>query len=325
MTELLVGPRLPDFRTLALDLALRARMKRPNRSTHVTAQSLHAGARRFREGVASPKLPPFVKIEATEIGGRPSEWVRASPAGARASDDASPQKVILYFHGGGFFMSSPELHRAMSWRLARAASCPVLAVDYRKAPDHAFPSWVDDAHAAYTHLLNEGYDAANIVFAGDSAGGNIALALAHRIRREKLPSPDALVLFSPWADLLCTGNTFRTKALRDAMFDADSVRALGRFLTRECDPYDPEVSPAYGDYADFPRMIVFAGSTEVFLDDARTVVSRARAAGSDASLYVYRHMPHVFPIFAGLIPRAKEAFERVRKFIAKEPLSAGSA
>jgi monoterpene epsilon-lactone hydrolase len=305
MTEHLVGPRLPELRALLLDVGLRRRMKRP--MTRVTGEGLRGHARHFRESMMSATSPPFVRVEHTRFAGRAAEWVVAS--------EQPSKKVVLYLHGGGFFMSSPAEHRPMTWRMARACSRRLLAIDYRKAPDHAFPAWLDDAFAAYTELLATGHAASDIVVSGDSAGGNIALALAHRLKREGVPMPDGLVLFSPWADLLCEGQTFRSNRRRDAMFDAESVRALGRYLTRECDPRDPEVSPIHGDFRGFPRMLLFAGSTEVFLDDARAVTTRARASGVDAELYVYRHMPHVFPMFAGVLPRAKGAFDLITRFV----------
>jgi epsilon-lactone hydrolase len=308
MFEHTVGPRLPELRALALDFALRTHMKR--KYAGITDEGLRTGAMRLRVAMARAKVPRFVQVEPTLAGGRPGEWVRAGVG--------QTQKVVLYLHGGGFYMSSPVEHRALTWRLSRACSRAVLAIDYRKAPDHRFPAWVDDAIAAYRHLLQGGHRAQDIVVSGDSAGGNIALALVHRIRREGLPMPEALVLFSPWADLLCEADSFRTNRLRDSMFDADSVRALGRYLTRGCDARDPEVSPAYADFRGFPRMLVLAGSTEVFLDDARNVVRRAHQAGVAAELYVFRHMPHVFPIFAAYVPRAKAAFDLVRKFVANE-------
>src|SRR5258706_16327509 len=119
--------------------------------------------------------------------------------------------------------------------------------------------------------------------------------------------PEGLVLFSPWADMLCQGRSHRWNLFRDAMFDPRSVRAMGLHLTRDCNPYDPEISPVYGDFRGFPRMLLIAGSTEVFLDDARSVTRRARAGGGDAALYTYRHMPHVFPIFGGVRPRPEKA------------------
>jgi acetyl esterase/lipase len=302
-----VGPWLPELRDLLVDASLRMNMKRA--TTEVTDWGLRRDARRFRERMMRGSSPPFVKIEPSTAAGRPAEWVTASERAQEA------KKVVLYLHGGGFFMSSPAEHRPLTWRMARACERRVLAIDYRKAPDHAFPSWLDDAFTAYGELLAQGHSPSDIVVGGDSAGGNIALALVHRLRREKVALPEALVLFSPWADLACGGETFRTKRLRDAMFDAASVRALGRYLTRACDVRDPEVSPIHADFTGYPRMLLFAGSTEVFLDDVRTVFKRARGAGVDAELFVYRHLPHVFPFFSKVIPRAKGAFTEVSRFV----------
>jgi acetyl esterase/lipase len=99
------------------------------------------------------------------------------------------------------------------------------------------------------------------------------------------------------------------------MFDGRAVRALGRHLARDRDGLDPELSPVHADFRGFPRMLLFAGSTEVFLDDARTVARRAKRAGVEVELYVHRHLPHVFPIFASVVPRAKGAFDVVRRFV----------
>lgn len=306
MTERIVGPLLPELRAIAVDLGLRFRMKKRSNGV-ITDDILRRDAKAFREGLAkSADVPPHVSIDETRIGDCGAEWVRVG--------ESDGSKVVLYFHGGGFFMSSPALHRPLTWRIARATSRPVLAVDYRMAPDHAFPAWLDDGIAAYSHLLAQGLRGEDILIAGDSAGGNIALSLTHRIRREKLPMPEGLILLSPWADLLCQGRSHRWNYFRDAMFDARGVRAVGRYLTRNCNPYDPEISPMYGDFRGFPKMLLFAGSTEVFLDDARTVTRRAKAAGVDVALYTYRHMPHVFPIFSGMIPRAKTAFDTITAF-----------
>ena len=305
MSEQVVGPWLPEARALLLDASLRMRMKRAS-SLAVTDEGLRRQALQFRRSMRGAVTPPFVKIERERFAGRPAEWVRT---------EEGAEKVVLYFHGGGFFMSSPEEHRPMTWRLARATRRRVLAIDYRKAPDHAVPAWLDDAFAAYEELLARGTAPADIVISGDSAGGNIALALAHRIRTRGVPAPDALVLFSPWADVLCEGATYDTNRRRDAMFDGHAVRALGRHLTRHVDGRDPEISPLRSDFQGFPRMLLFAGSTEVFLDDARTIARKAALAGVEAELYVYRHLPHVFPMFAGVLPRAKVAFEVVRRFV----------
>ncbi len=305
MTEHLVGPRIPELRAILLDVMLRTRVKR--QSMTVSEDGMRRQAVRFFASTRAQVTPPFVKIERGRVADRPVEWV--------STDGATEDKVVLYFHGGGFFFSSPEEHRPMIWRLAAATKRPVLAMDYRKAPDHAFPAWLDDAFAAYQHLLASGVRPEDIVVSGDSAGGNIALALVHRLRTRGVAVPGHLVVFSPWADMLCEAESFKTNLRRDAMFNGRAVAEMGRFLTRHCDPRDPEVSPIHADFRGFPPMLLFAGATEVFVDDARAVTKRAAAAGVSATLHVHRHLPHVFPIFAGVVPRAKSAFGVIREFV----------
>jgi len=306
MIEHVVGPSLPDLRTLVVDLVLRVRMKREGRRGPVTADGLRQSAAQLERASEGLRVPPFVTVERETIGPLEAEWLSVGKPGPG---------VVLYFHGGGFFMCSPRTHRAATWRLARATGRRVLAIAYRKAPDHAFPAWVDDGEAAFRWLLDRGYRPADVVLAGDSAGGNIALAVTHRLRRQGSPLPAGLILFSPWVDLACTGASYRKNARRESMFEADATRSLGEYLTRACGPRDPEASPVHADLSGFPRMLVFASSSEIFLDDARTIAARAHLAGVPAELHVYRNMPHAFPLLAGVLPRAKPAFETVARFV----------
>jgi monoterpene epsilon-lactone hydrolase len=306
MTELVVGSALPDLRTIVVDLVLRLRMKRGVASGPVTADGLRRSAAQLERASEGLRVPSFVTVEPEKIGPLEAEWL---------SVGKPSEGVVLYFHGGGFFMCSPRTHRPATWRLARATGRRVLAIAYRKAPDNAFPAWVDDGAAAFRWLLDAGHRPADVVFAGDSAGGNIALAVTHRLRRDGAPLPAGLILFSPWADLGCAGPSYRKNARRESMFKADATRSLGEYLTRECGPRDPEASPVHADLTGFPRMLLFASSSEIFLDDARTIARRAHRAGVPAELHVYRHMPHAFPVLAGYLPRAKAAFETVARFI----------
>jgi acetyl esterase/lipase len=124
-----------------------------------------------------------------------------------------------------------------------------------------------------------------------------------------------MILFSPWADLACEGKSYRRNERRDAMFHAKSVRATGAFLTRGNDPKHPEASPVHADLTGFPPMLLFAGTRELFVDDARAIARRAAASGVRADLHVYRHMPHVFPLLAGVLPRAKPAYDTIKRFV----------
>ena len=201
-SEKIIGPRIPDVRTVLLDVALRFRVKR-FAAAPVTESGLRKTAAAFRASAKDAHTPPFVGVTRVDIAGRTAEWVTATDR---------PEKVVLYFHGGGFFFSSPKEHRPLIWRLARATSRRVLAIDYRKAPDHAFPAWLDDAFATYEYALAQGIAPKDIVLAGDSAGGNIALALTHPLsRREGRRFSDAsrpvLAVGRPGVAL---GRTYRT-------------------------------------------------------------------------------------------------------------------
>jgi acetyl esterase/lipase len=310
MTEHLVGSRIPDLRTLVVGAVLRLRMKHRGKVGPITAAGLRRSAQAFEQGLGRAPLPPFVTVEPVDTPAVKGEWVSAGTA---------DQGVVLFFHGGGFVMGSPATHRSGTWRIARATGRRVLAIRYRYAPDHAFPAWIDDGVAAYRWLLEQGIAPGSILVSGDSAGGNMALAVTHRLRGEKLPMPGGLILFSPWGDLACASPSYRNNARTEAMFRTADVRATGAFLTAACDPRNPEVSPVHADLQGFPPILLFAGAGELFVDDARTIRRNAAAAGVKAELHVYRHMPHVFPLLAGVLPRAKPAYDTITRFASALP------
>jgi monoterpene epsilon-lactone hydrolase len=239
--EQMVGPAIPDLNTIMVDLALRFRMKRAVKSDRITADGLRRSAAKLARALEQEKVPPFVRLERTKVGEIDAEWIEVGET------KGAP---LLYFHGGGFYMCSPRTHRELTWRLSRATGRKVCAIEYRKAPDHVFPAWVDDGVAAFVWLLEQGHEANEILLGGDSAGGNIALAVTHRLRSKRMPLPGGLILFSPWADLGCEGASYVKNKRRDAMFQARAVRSLGAFLTQGHtlrDVRDPERSPIHAD------------------------------------------------------------------------------
>jgi acetyl esterase/lipase len=314
MIERRVGSRLPDFSQVRIDLALRRGKSLSRWPAVVDPDGLRRTAALFERENGISQVPSSVAIEPAQVGTLPAEWVTPRDVRERAP-------IVLYFHGGGFVKGSPRSYRPLSWRLAQGTERRILALEYRKEPDHPFPAWVDDGAMAFRWLLDRGHAPASIALAGDSAGGNIALAVTHRLRREGAPVPGALVLYSPWADLACEGASYRRNSFREAMVRAESTRSCGAYLTRGIDPRNPEASPVHADFTGFPPMLVFAGSREIFLDDARQVARRAAAAGVRTELHVFRHMPHAFPILAGLLPRARTAFTTTRRFLEELPRS----
>lgn len=301
----------PSLKARALSAALWIMMRRRQEQegdVPVTAERLReAAADAVSRTARNTKVPPFVRISPIDLGGLPAEQVVAG--------DTDPGKLVLYFHGGGYFMCSPAVHRPITWRIARAARCPVLAVDYRMAPDHAFPAWIDDGIAAWRWVLASGHDPAKVVFGGDSAGGNLVLAVLQQARAEGLPMPGAAFLLSPWTDLSCSGASLEGNRRRDPMFATPGVRALAGFLTQGHDPKNPLLSPLFADFRGFPPLLVHACSTELLRDDSRRLVVRAREAGVTVEYKEWHRLPHVFHLFAGLIPESALALRKIGDYV----------
>ncbi len=259
-------------------------------------------------GLYAARLPDFVHQESVQLGAFSGEWLRA---GARLSD----RKALLYLHGGGYFFSSAEHHRPITWRLSRATRRPVLAINYRMAPEHDFEHWREDAVTAYEHLLRRGYKPEDILIAGDSAGGHLTLVTLQTLRDRGLPLPRAALCISPWTDLANTAESHERNRWRDPMFPAPVVRRLASLYAQNRNPFDPLVSPLYGNFEGLPPLFIMAGSTEVLRDDARRAAGRALAAGVSVVYEEWHRMPHVFPMFAFFLPEGRRAYRHMSKFV----------
>jgi acetyl esterase/lipase len=268
-------------RVLHVARAMLARDPTPARVRMLSAQlsrAAHVVARRESYEASAPF--PIEEARAW--------WVR--PAGV--SDAA----VILYFHGGGFVAEARAIHDPLLAAICRAALARGLMLDYRLAPEHPFPAATDDGFAAWHHLLSSGVDPERVVFAGDSAGGNLAVVTAMRARDEGLPLPAALVLISPLLDLTFSGESMARNDGIDPFFRAATVRMVTEYYAKGLDHRDPRLSPLFGRTEGLPPAMLLAGSTEVLLDD--TLRFAAKLQGARAS--VWHGMAHVFPAMRGL-------------------------
>jgi acetyl esterase/lipase len=241
------------------------------------------------------------------LGGVSVEWTRVPAA----------RGVVYYCHGGGYLVGSPVAYRRFADRLARSTGHDVAMIDYRLAPEHPFPAATDDAFAGYGALLAAGHDPATIVVAGDSAGGGLALATLLRIVESGLALPAGAVLLSPWTDLAATGASVRENALADPMLPASRIAEAAAAYAGATALDHPWLSPLYGDYTGLPPLLILAGSTEILRDDAARVAERARAAGVTADLQIWRDAPHVFPIFADILPEGRRALAHIADFVAR--------
>jgi epsilon-lactone hydrolase len=247
--------------------------------------------------------PPDVHVESVIAGTVPANWVTVK--GGRRDG------VVLYLHGGAFIAETPMFHGAMLGRICRESRCRGLMPSYRLAPEHRYPAALDDCMAAYRWLLAQGHEAGRIVVAGDSAGGNLTLALLLRLRDEGLPLPAGAVALSPVTDLTFSGESVRRNDGVDDMFSADSMDGLVPVYLADRDlRTHPHVSPVFGDFAGLPQLLVIVGSTELLLDDSVRVAQR----WPHATLLVWDGMPHVFVGF-DFLPEAREATSRIGRFV----------
>jgi acetyl esterase/lipase len=249
------------------------------------------------------KLPEGTLVSGVSLNGVPCEWVE------RADSDGL---VIVLVHGGGFNSGSPRTHRQFAARLALASGARVLVPDYALAPEEPFPAGLDDIVAVYAALAEQGVEAQDIVFSGDSSGGGLAVAALVKLRELGAPMPRALALTSPWVDLTLSGDSHRTNRAHPNPSEDDLRRAAGWYVPVE-QHGEALVSPLFADLSGLPAMLVQAGGHEVLLDDAAQLVARAKAAGVDARLSVAAGLWHVYQ--HSDCPEARDAIEEIATFI----------
>jgi len=251
--------------------------------------------------------PTDLAYEPVAAGGVRAEWV--VPPGA------SEGRALLYLHGGGYVICSPDTHREMVAHLAKASGCRVLLLDYRLAPEFPFPAAVEDPVAAYRWLLAQDYRPKGLAVAGDSAGGGLTVAALVAFRYLGLPMPGAAVCFSPWTDLACTGETLASKASEDPIVSRPLLEQLAETYLAGADPRSPLASPLYADLRGLPPLLVQVGTAETLLDDSRRLADRCREVGVEVSLEEWEGMPHVWHFFVSFLPEAQQAIARAGQFL----------
>lgn len=207
--------------------------------------------------------------------------------------------VLLHFHGGAYVSGNLLQSRMVISPIASAAKLQGVTFDYRLAPEHPFPAQLEDAMEVYRMVLRYGARPERIGFVGESAGGNLALALALKLRDMGETLPGALCLLSPWTDPAQTGESYRTLRDVDVSIDPDElmVSALG-FVGGDAEQFkNPLISPIYADFTGFPPTQIHAGESEILLSDSKTLAEVMRRDGVEVSLLRWEGMPHVFQIY----------------------------
>ncbi|REE75647.1 acetyl esterase/lipase [Rhodococcus wratislaviensis] len=248
--------------------------------------------------------PEGVTYREDAVGGVPGIWC--------LPEAAATSEVLLYTHGGGFAVGSASSHRKLAAHVAKALGAVSFVVDYRRAPEFQHPAQVEDGVAAFDALVASGIAPHNITTIGDSAGGNLAIAIALALKEQGKRGPGGVVAFSPWLDMENKGETLVTNNDTDALITPELLEGMiAGVLGGIVDPKTPLANPLHADFTGFPRLYVTAGSVESLLDNATRLEDRATAAGVDVTLSIGEGQQHVYPFLAGRSALVAEEFEKL--------------
>ncbi|NBJ92832.1 alpha/beta hydrolase [Parablautia muri] len=247
-----------------------------------------------------------ILIRSVKIGEMEGEWVSVNRAHMK-------KYVILYCHGGGYSTGSRLYARTLTTKMASSTSMDVLCFDYRLAPENPYPAAMEDAMRAWNYLMLLGYGARDVIVAGDSAGGNMALSLVLKLKEEERLLPRGLMLMSPWSDLTSSGETHQSRAEVDPVLDAEYLDRMIHNYVEGQDLKNPMISPLFGDFAGFPPTYIQVGNNEILLSDSTMLHKKLIEANVSVKLDVFDGMWHVFQMSP--LKTAYDAMDKNAEFI----------
>lgn len=251
------------------------------------------------------KIDADVRRTPVDAAGVPAEWIDVAAS--------RPTRIVFYLHGGAFMFRFPRTHAALAGRWCRALGARALMVDYRLAPEHPFPAAPDDCLAAYRWLLGQGVSPGDVVFGGDSAGGNLVLVTLLRAKAAGLPLPRCAVALSPVVDFTLCSRSLIVNERRDPMFTLPGMASMRSFYAPPEAFVDPSVSPLFGDFTGLPPLLFQVGDREMLLDESVRAAERAHAAGVTVELSIWERMAHVFQALP--LAQATQATDEVVRFV----------
>ena len=245
------------------------------------------------------------------------EPIRAGSVSAEwfSQPSSDPDRVVLYFHGGGYSTGSINSHRDFLARLCIASGMRVLAADYRLAPEHPFPAPLEDSLAVYRWLIEEqGIHPDRIVMGGESAGAGLTLATLVSVRDDELPLPAGAVLISGWFDLDSRSTSMQFNRHYDFVTRL-GIRAMAKRYAPPSEHSNPLVSPVHAEMRGLPPLLIQVGAAETLLDDSLRVTESARRQGVEVKLEVWPDMIHAWHVFAPMLEEGRQAIDRIGEFV----------
>jgi monoterpene epsilon-lactone hydrolase len=276
-------------------------------SAFPAGSDVHEQRRLLRELLSAQPLPADVTVTAAALGDVPTAEITV--------DGIEPRHVVLYFHGGVYVMGDASLAADLASQVGRRTHAKVISVDYRLAPEHPYPAAVDDALAAYEALLQDGTAPSDIVFAGESAGGGLAIATLVNAREHELPLPAVAFVMSPMTDLTLAGTTMETRREADPLLSREALQARIADYASGQDAALGLISPLFADLSGLPPLIIQAGTHEVLLDDAVRLAQQAATADVEVTLDITPGVPHVFQAYYPILDEAAAALDRAGQLL----------
>lgn len=273
-----------------------------NTSISAFRERCETGARRFGS------VPKDVTIKNESIEGINSEWL--IPKGAPSD------KLIMYVHGGGYVSGSCSDHRGLISKFALATGVTNLLYEYRLAPENPFPAAIEDSVKVYKYLLTNGYDSQKIIIAGESAGGGLCLATLLALKQDNIPLPAAAVAISPWTDLTCSSDSYKTKN-NVSPAPIDSWTVFSKYYAAENEMTNPLISPLFGDLSSLPPIYINSGVDDELFEDGEKFYLKAKNEGVDITFKAGEGMLHCYPLLAPMFPEATDAMNEIVAFIKK--------
>ena len=266
-----------------------------------------ARQRKGQEVLGRLMSPPIgFSWEPFSLGEMPMAWVRPERGHDRS-------KVILYCHGGGYTSGNLGYARVLAAKMAGATGCEVLAFQYRLAPEFPYPAALEDGLEAWEYLMHQGWGAKDVILAGDSAGGNLALELTLALKEEGRFQPGRLVLFSPWTDMSASGDSYTQREELDPMLTNRYIQSVRSAYAPNADYRHPKLSPLFADLSGLPPTLIQVGEREILYSDSERLRNALTTAGVPCVLQSWPDMWHVFQMFP--LKSAGEAMTAMADFL----------
>lgn len=231
---------------------------------------------------------------------------------------------ILHFHGGGHTVGMINLYRRVAEKYARLSGLAVYSIDYNTGTELRHPSLLDDVYNACIGLIESGIRLNDLIAIGDSMGANLMMAACLKLRNNRMTLPRGLIAISPAVDLAASGDSYRKNCYKDPMYSLPKYQKFVDYeeKLRRKTPYgigadlcDPMISPAYGEYDNFPPILIQCGDCEISESDSDMLYDKLLSANVDVTLKKYSGMFHNFLYITPFIKESKIAWKDIIKFI----------